>query len=140
VCRSIATSSIVAAITDQVTEEFSSGLHAAGLVIGERGAEACQDRASIVPVDDGLVLVLADGAGGLGGGAQAAEAVITAVTSACGSGSSNVWTAHFWVDVLSAVDTQLAASAQRGESTAVVCAVGREKIVGACVGDSVPGW
>jgi serine/threonine protein phosphatase PrpC len=115
-----------------------NGLHVAGLVIGERGAEACQDRASIVPVDDGLVLVLADGAGGLGGGALAAHAVVAAVTNACANNSSNVWTAAFWVEVLGSVDAQVAASAHGGQSTAVVCAVGRE-MVGASVGDSI-GW
>lgn len=38
-----------------------------------------QDRALVVPVPDGLVLALADGAGGTAHGARAADAVIAAV-------------------------------------------------------------
>jgi hypothetical protein len=45
-----------------------------------------QDRAAVVPVSDGLVIALADGAGGTGNGAVAAQTVIDAASHAA-SGS-----------------------------------------------------
>lgn len=45
---------------------------------------ANQDRATVVHAADRHILVVADGAGGLGGGGEAAEAVIDAVRRAGG--------------------------------------------------------
>jgi serine/threonine protein phosphatase PrpC len=126
----------VAAITDQPSVGLTNGLEVAGLVVGERGMDACQDRASVIPTESGLVLVLADGAGGLAGGALAADAVVAAVTAACAGRRSNLGSAQFWVDVLEGADVQLATRHHGGQSTAVICAVDRG-IVGAAVGDSV---
>ena len=134
--RSFGTSSIVVALSDDAFVGLINGLHVAGLVVGEKGKPACQDRASIIPTEGGLVLVLADGAGGLAGGALAANAVVAAVAAACMAGGSTLGSARFWVDVLEATDVQLAAQHHGGQPTAVICAVGSE-IVGACVGDSV---
>lgn len=72
------------------------------------------------------MFVVADGAGGIGGGAGAAEAVIAAVGEAA---SRNV---ESWEQVLARVDRQLTI----GETTAVVCSVVGDVIVGASVGDS----
>jgi len=126
----------VTAITDQASVGLINGLQVAGVVVGERGMDVCQDRASVIPTEGGLVLVLADGAGGLAGGALAADAVVGAVTAACTARVPNLGSAQFWVDVLEATDAELATQHHGGQSTAVICAVGRE-IVGACVGDSV---
>lgn len=70
--------------------------------------------------------VVADGAGGLGGGAQAAEDVTAALTAEVAD-----WRA--WLDRL---DARVTADAGAGESTAVAGQVGDGRIVGASVGDS----
>lgn len=44
------------------------------------GNPECQDRAEIIPCGGQTVLVLADGAGGVSGGAQAAQAFIEMVS------------------------------------------------------------
>lgn len=73
------------------------------------------------------MLVVADGAGGTGGGAGAAEAVLAAVGA-----SPAVWTPQGWAELLARVD----AEQRTGETTAVVCSVVGDVIVGASVGDS----
>lgn len=79
-----------------------------------------QDRAAVIVRDEGMVIALADGAGGTGNGAVAAQAVIDAVASG--------------------VDWQaLDDDPERlghGQTTAVVLAVDANGIEGASVGDS----
>lgn len=72
------------------------------------------------------MFVVADGAGGTGGGAEAAEAAIAAV------GTSAIGDAQGWVQSLGRVDREI----KLGETTAVVCSVIGDVIVGASVGDS----
>jgi len=129
--RSFGTSSIVVALSDDAFVGLINGLHVAGLVVGEKGKPACQDRASIIPTEGGLVLVLADGAGGLAGGALAANAVVAAVAAACMAGGSTLLGR-----CLGSHRRPTGAQHHGGQPTAVICAVGSE-IVGACVGDSV---
>jgi len=78
-------------------ERLVSGWRVAGAVVGE--SRACQDRASVLPIEGGVVVVVADGAGGRGGGAQAAEAVIEAVARAV-MAPVDPWRAETWVEVL----------------------------------------
>src|SRR4051812_3012762 len=84
-----------------------------------------QDRAAVIPVDDGVVVALADGAGGTGNGAAAAEAVIDAVTRVSASGT--------WSALLDDLDPHVE---RLGQTTAVVLRVTGREIVGASVGDS----
>jgi serine/threonine protein phosphatase PrpC len=85
-----------------------------------------QDRARVVEVDDGLVIALADGAGGTGNGAVAAQAVVDAI-----AGSR----ALDWTALLPELDAD-GARLGHGESTAVALAVTGAGIRGASVGDS----
>lgn len=101
-------------------ERLPDLLHARLMV----GAE---DRAASFPTARGAVLVVADGAGGIGGGAAAAEAVVAAVAAAL-----DIDSAERWAELLARVDTDL----RLGETTAVVCAVVGDLVVGASVGDS----
>lgn len=97
--------------------------------IATAAGSANQDRAAVLQAADRHILVVADGAGGLGGGTEAAEAVIDAVRGAIAELRFAVW-----ASVLSEVDRALA---DQGHTTAVVAEVSDESIVGAAVGDSV---
>jgi serine/threonine protein phosphatase PrpC len=94
------------------------------------GGSANQDRAIVITVDEGVVIALADGAGGLGNGARAAQAWIDAV-------AANPTRAD-WVGALEELDAD---SGRRGagQTTAIVVEVTGDSLRGACVGDSA-GW
>ena len=87
-----------------------------------------QDRAQVFDTDDGVVVVLADGAGGTADGATAARAVVDAVGAA-------VTTPHDWCTLLSDLDRD-PLRLGRGHSTAVILSIHAGSISGASVGDS----
>jgi uncharacterized protein len=91
-----------------------------------------EDRAAIFDSRKELVLVVADGAGGLRGGEQAAEAVIRAVKDYLLP--APVITPELCAQVLQFTDMEL--SKQGCESTAVIAIVSDREIFGASVGDS----
>lgn len=93
-----------------------------------------QDRADVFHVGDALVVVVADGAGGIAGGAEAADAVVAAVREAVEAGVD--LRPRPWSDLLVALDRRMLASPEIGESTAVVVAVSPEGVAGSSVGDS----
>ena len=90
--------------------------------------QRCEDRVKVVELDGGVLIVVADGAGGTGGGAEAAETVIREVTAAACLNRDP----EGWCDVLRQTDYRIA----DGESTCVVVARSASGIVGAAVGDS----
>src|SRR5262249_25441786 len=81
----------------------------------------CEDRAEIIGLDDVTILVVADGAGGRPGGAEAAEMVIRVVRDAL-TGTPRCYDPRFWCGVLRQADEQVLADPQAGETTAVVLA------------------
>jgi serine/threonine protein phosphatase PrpC len=93
--------------------------------------EGKEDRAAVFEYAEGLVAVVADGAGGLSGGARAAQAVVDAVQRAGWAPD-----ARTWVELLSRLDAEVGP----GETTAVVVAMGPDRMVGASVGDSGAWW
>src|SRR5690242_897143 len=93
-----------------------------------------QDRCAVIELPDRVVLVVADGAGGTGGGAKAAETVVSAVERWVYSEES--LDGAGWCDCLKEIDIALAGHRHAGESTAVVAAVGPRGIEGASIGDS----
>lgn len=96
------------------------------------GEGELQDRAEIFPNDDGLVVILADGAGGMGGAAEAAKFVVRRVNQLVVSSKTS---ASQLPDILRAIDLEMARKPELGESTCVVVLVGKE-VIGASVGDS----
>ena len=92
-----------------------------------------QDRVAAFSFAGGHLLVVADGAGGVSGGAEAAQFVIDAMRAL------DPTREHDWVQVLGRLDTQLSSRAGPGETTVVVVFLTDEEIVGASVGDS-GGW
>ncbi len=90
--------------------------------------QRCEDRVRVVELEGGVVIAVADGAGGTGAGAEAAESAIREVTASV----SLERDADGWCDVLRQADHRVGA----GESTCVVAAWSARGIVGAGVGDS----
>ncbi len=88
----------------------------------------CEDRVKVVELDGGVVIAVADGAGGTGAGAEAAETVIREVEAAAALERDS----ERWCEILRQTDHRVGA----GESTGVVVARSARGIVGASVGDS----
>jgi len=90
-----------------------------------------QDRAIAVPAPGGYLVAVADGAGGSGDGAAAAERVITGLAELAGAAASTDWFA-----ALLELDDDLLAHRPGCQTTGVVAYVTPDRIVGASVGDS----
>jgi serine/threonine protein phosphatase PrpC len=100
--------------------------HAIELAAASRSS---QDRARVCTVEDGWIIVVADGAGGTGNGAIAADAIVSAVERATTIG-------HDWRALLAELDRD-PARLGNGQSTAVILAIATTgAITGASVGDS----
>jgi serine/threonine protein phosphatase PrpC len=80
-----------------------------------------------------VAFAVADGAGGLGGGGQAAELVVRSFALAVSTDPLLV-DPGWWTALLRAIE--LARDRDAGESTAVVGVLDRDALVGASVGDS----
>ena len=88
-----------------------------------------EDRVEAIPLKSSTVFVVADGAGGVAGGAAAAEAICGAVVEQCRRGLPNDWSR-----CLASVDRRMSGSS--GLAAAVVVEVRDDgSIVGASVGD-----
>ncbi len=94
--------------------------------------QGCEDRFAII--DGGgaqnprTIVVVADGAGGTGSGAEAAETVISEVRNH----HQQIDTAEGWSQLLTQTDFRIAT----GQATAVVVDLQLDRIIGASVGDS----
>jgi serine/threonine protein phosphatase PrpC len=93
----------------------------------------CEDRVDVIPHPAGLVLVCADGAGGSGGGAEAADSILMWVRAHV-TQTRDLRPATQWADLLAEADRQI--SFANGESTGVVVALWDDGLSGASVGDS----
>jgi hypothetical protein len=94
-------------------------IQVAQAVLAARGAG--EDRIALQRTADGFVLALADGAGGTGGGAAAAELAVRLVMEGRAP----------WAEVIRAID----ASLNGGQCALVIAAVSGAAISGASVGD-----
>jgi serine/threonine protein phosphatase PrpC len=84
-----------------------------------------------IPAAGGCLVALADGAGGTGGGAAAAERLITFVTKLSQEAASTDW-----FEALCAFDDELSARPMSGQTTGIVAFIDNERVRGASVGDS----
>jgi serine/threonine protein phosphatase PrpC len=98
----------------------------------QAGNPECQDRAEIISCGDRTILVLADGAGGISGGAPAADLFVQLVRAS----SDRLRTAEDCAHLLVTIDRELAHRNDCGETTAVIVIVDASHIFGASVGDS----
>ena len=95
------------------------------------------DRAVVLPLDKGgIVVVVADGAGGLSGGGRAADLVVERVEGAVRGGGLEPENGQGFVDLLLDLDHQVERDAEAGETTAVVLVITASGVVGASCGDS----
>ncbi len=100
-----------------------------------QGNPECQDRAEIIPLGGRTLLVVADGAGGLSGGAQAADLFLRTVRES----APRLHTAEDCRQLLGEIDQQLAQAPECGETTGILVVMDISSIFGASVGDSA-GW
>ena len=109
----------------------ASGSDGPGRVIEDRLAVASLGSA-------GLAIALADGPGGSGNGAHAADRVIAAFRAIVADPGSDrpLDEGATWTECLLDLDESMSRAEDFGESTAVVLVVTPNRIVGASVGDS----
>jgi serine/threonine protein phosphatase PrpC len=99
-------------------------------VIETRQGSQGEDRANFFRTNNGFVAIVADGAGGMGGGAEAATDLCDLV------GSTVVTPPKCWAGFLITADAVLSRSATGGQATVVVVEAKDGYLVGASVGDS----
>lgn len=92
-----------------------------------------EDRLAIIRTHTGAVIVVADGAGGVGGAAVAAQFVCDFLVARAPEAAGK---AQFWPDALKDADSAIAADSHGGLTTAVVVEICGKGICGASVGDS----
>ena len=92
-------------------------------------------RAILCHYKDSLIIAVADGSGGQGGGGEAADKVIQGVKSALAKGIEPGDYAA-WCALLVDIDRQIEEDEEAGETTAIVLALSRRYIAGAACGDS----
>jgi PPM family protein phosphatase len=98
----------------------------------ESGNPELQDRAEIIALDNRTVFAVADGAGGIGGGAQAADLFIRSVREAAPGLASE----EDCCQCLHLLDHKIAEANDCGETTGIVVVMRFDGLFGASVGDS----
>lgn len=88
----------------------------------------CEDCVAVIASDDRTIIVVSDGAGGIGNGDVAAETVIREIKN----DYRGITTVDGWEAKLREIDFRIGV----GESTAVVADLRLDSIIGASVGDS----
>jgi serine/threonine protein phosphatase PrpC len=94
-----------------------------------------EDAAEVFERGETLIVVLADGAGGIRGGATASGALVAAVRTAVDNPAFAVDDAHYWADLFRLTDAALAKN-RAGETTGVVVVLGSRQLIGVSTGDS----
>jgi serine/threonine protein phosphatase PrpC len=94
-----------------------------------------QDSVGVYERGEMLVVVLADGGGGLRRGEAASRSVCAVVEAAVADPLFALDDVRHWVDLFLATDASLAAN-RAGETTGVVVVLGRHGLIGFSLGDS----
>jgi serine/threonine protein phosphatase PrpC len=105
--------------------------YARALASDRRNAE---DRAELFASGQDVVIVVADGAGGIPGGRSASDALVDVVLDEV-QRTSDAFDPQHWANVFHETDTRLAAKLS-GETTGVVVVLGERGLIGVSAGDS----
>lgn len=97
------------------------------------GGGTNQDRVNYFEHTQGTIVLIADGAGGQGGGGIAADCCVEFLRVAC---SQQRLTPEVCSQLLCALDSKLRAHRAAGECAAVMAVMGDDMVFGASVGDS----
>jgi len=106
----------------------------ARFAVAVAGRPRSEDRAEVFELDDTLVVVVADGAGGLSGGAAASAAIVEAVRARLAH-RMDPFDLRAWSELFTTTDAALRAQ-HAGETTAIVAAIAPHGVAGVSVGDS----
>ena len=96
---------------------------------------ASEDRTFVRARGDTLVVLVADGAGGMAGGGTASDAIVDAVRAQAEDETLDRFDLRAWSRLFETTDAVLA-RALTGESTAIVAIVSPTALLGISVGDS----
>ncbi|MDP9149641.1 MAG: protein phosphatase 2C domain-containing protein [Myxococcota bacterium] len=94
-----------------------------------------RDAAAVFERDDAMVVVLADGAGGLRGGDEASRSFVAVVQSALEDPAFATQELREWIDLFHRTDAAFAAN-RTGETTGVVVVLWPRGLFGVSTGDS----
>jgi serine/threonine protein phosphatase PrpC len=112
---------------------------AQGIAFATRSASSrasTEDRLHVQELARGVVIVVADGAGGMAGAARAAELVIEEMRRAVSEPAFDAASERAWIDRLVAADAGIADDPGAGETTGIALVVADDWVLGASVGDS----
>jgi serine/threonine protein phosphatase PrpC len=93
------------------------------------------DAAEVFERDEALVVVVADGRGGIRGGDAASRSMVAVVKSAVNDRAFAVSEVGVWIDLFRSTDKALALEGT-GETTGVVVVLGLRGLFGVSIGDS----
>jgi serine/threonine protein phosphatase PrpC len=82
-----------------------------------------EDRLAVHHLAGGLVVIVADGAGGISGGGVAADRVVAILERALGQPGIEPLASATWTQALAGADLQIDEDPRRGEATAVLVAI-----------------
>jgi serine/threonine protein phosphatase PrpC len=94
-----------------------------------------QDSVGVYERGDALVVVIADGGGGMHRGEAASRSVVAVVEGAVADPQFALEDVRSWIDLLLATDASLATN-RAGETTGIVVVLGRHGFIGFSIGDS----
>jgi serine/threonine protein phosphatase PrpC len=92
-----------------------------------------QDRLAVIETAGRLLLTVADGAGGITGGAEAADLFLCSVRQ----NTESLKAPRDCLEILAKIDQDLERAPECGQTTGVIAVIGPEGISGASVGDSL---
>jgi serine/threonine protein phosphatase PrpC len=107
-------------------------LNAITSIFLERGNPELQDRVEVLLLGERVAFIVADGAGGISGGMQAAERFVRGARQ----GAPSLTSAEDCAEFLQRLDEEIAGADECGETTGIVLVLNSRGLFGASVGDS----